>query len=168
MALQGQDDVPVIAGELWEQLQRARAKLRQMAHRYAGTKKKDKQTREAAGADLDQAAVVVALAAAAYGVRSDCAAPAGAEGKARMEALEPENIVASESDKEKPKAKHRWKIVDNWHGGTRVPRDVFISQKEGDEGFGECERWIHANKPYSIHEALTNQGLEILPHEVSP
>lgn len=153
---------------LWEQLQRARAKLRQVARGYAAAVRRgDKHAKEDAGESLEQAATVLALAAALYGLHAGAAAPAGAEGERRMAALDPESLVAAEalSAAARPAGDHRWKIVDNWHGGTKVPRVVFVSSKAGDEGYLECERWIHAVRACSVRKALANQRIEILPYE---
>jgi len=80
-------------GQLFEELQKARTALRHAAHVYAKTPKTNTLGRERAGAALDTAAITMALTAAIYGVRSDCAAPAGAAGRAWKEGLDPETAL---------------------------------------------------------------------------
>jgi hypothetical protein len=87
------DVVPSEGGQLFETLQKARTTLRHAAHAYAGTKKKDKFFRDRAADDLENAAITMALAAAVYGVRSDCATPAGAAGRVWKEGLDPETAL---------------------------------------------------------------------------
>ena len=89
----------VTGGQDWELLQKSRSRLRYLAHRYAGCKKKDQFTRDRAAAEMEEAAIVFALAAAAYGSKSDCARPAGEVGVAWKDALEPETLLENEPER---------------------------------------------------------------------
>jgi hypothetical protein len=93
------DEPKVTGGQDWELLQKARSRLRYLAHRYSGCKKKDKFTRDRAAEEMEEAAIVFALAAAAYGAKSDCARPAGQVGLEWKEGLEPETLLDSEPER---------------------------------------------------------------------
>lgn len=81
------------AGKLYEQLQAARTELRHQAHIYANCKHKDKLHRDEAAERLENAAVVVTLLAAQWGMRAGCARPAGKAGRDWEDRLDPETAL---------------------------------------------------------------------------
>ena len=81
------------SGHAYELLQAARTELRHQAHIYAGCKRKDKFTRDRAAADLEKAAITMALAAAQWGVWAGCARPAGQFGQDWEDRIDPENAL---------------------------------------------------------------------------
>lgn len=48
-------------------------------------------------------------------------------------------------------------LIDTWNGGKGGERLVFTGTENA------CMAWVHANRPYSFYEAVTNQGLTLLP-----
>lgn len=102
------------AGRQWEMLQKARANLRHLSYRYAHCKK-DKFTKDRAGAELEQAALAYATAASIWGSTADCAKPAGKAGDDWKEAHEPENLlrVWKEGLPAKDAKREAGKIVDD-------------------------------------------------------
>ena len=91
--------MPVImnkSGEMYELLQKTRSRLRYMAHRYVGSKRKDKFHSDQAAAEMETAALTFALAAAQWGATSDCARPAGKDGEEWKASLDPEELLKSE------------------------------------------------------------------------
>jgi len=83
------------AGKLYEQLQAARTELRHQAHVYVGCKFKDKLHRDRAAEALENAAMVVTLLAAQWGMRAGCARPAGKAGQDWEDRLDPETALAA-------------------------------------------------------------------------
>jgi hypothetical protein len=83
-------------GKLYELMQMARSRLRYHAHRYVHAKRKDKHHSDAAAEEMEQAAIAFALAASAYGAKSDCARPAGPEGNAWKASMDPEELLKTE------------------------------------------------------------------------
>lgn len=90
-----------LGGHLYENMQRARKELRHQAHIYANTK--DRARRNEAGEALDKAGLALALAAALYGLHSDCARPAGKVGEDWYAALDPETALAKDRAAKKGK-----------------------------------------------------------------
>lgn len=83
------------SGQEWETLQRARANLRRASYAYAHCKK-EKFYKDRAGAELEKASILHALAAAVWGSRANCAKAAGKVGTDWYESLEPETLLKNE------------------------------------------------------------------------
>jgi hypothetical protein len=61
------------------------------------------------------------------------------------------------------KLETRWRIINTWNGGTGGLVVEYTSKERGSAGHNECFEWIIKNKPFSFHEALTNQGYKVEP-----
>ena len=82
--------------ELYELMQKARSRLRYHAHRYVHSKRKDKHHSDEEAEQMEQAAIAFALAASAYGAKSDCARPAGKAGEDWKASMDPEELLKTE------------------------------------------------------------------------
>lgn len=84
------------SGKSYELMQLARSRLRYLAHRYVNSKRRDKSHSDAAAEEMEQAAIAFALAASAYGAKSDCARPAGKAGQDWKDSMDPETLLLNE------------------------------------------------------------------------
>lgn len=55
------------------------------------------------------------------------------------------------------KTQTTYQVIDTWNGGKLGHVVKFI----GNSAY-ECEKWIHNNTPFSVHEATLNQGYTII------
>lgn len=85
------------SGRMFELLQRARTELHHRAHVYAHTKETATRTKDDAAEELERAALTMALLAAQYGLKSDCARPAGKAGEVWRNGLDPETALREAS-----------------------------------------------------------------------
>jgi hypothetical protein len=56
---------------------------------------------------------------------------------------------------------NRWRVINTWNGGAGGIVVEFTSELGGAAGHNQCFKWIHDNKPFSFHEAVTHQGYKI-------
>jgi hypothetical protein len=119
-----------LGGHLFANMQQARKALRHRAHVYANTK--DRAKRDAAGEELDKAALTLALSASLWGMHADVARPAGKAGNDWYAALDPESAIELDALAKKPRLKKKRYAVHHASLRVRIRRGQVLLRPHRD------------------------------------